>query len=90
VTTDVLEGEVVSDETTFSPSLPPKPEKPHLMGHCQDAWDLPLTPDEEDLLHIACPGYLPPTPWPDPARKGATYQLPSIACSCQCHTRPLV
>lgn len=84
--TDVLDGEVVSEETTFTPDVPAT----HMLGWCQDAWDLPLTPNEEDLLHDQCPAWLAPMVLPDPGRKNGTYTLPARRCSCQCHTRPSI
>lgn len=83
---DVLDGEVVSEETTFTPDVPAEER----LGWCQDAWDLQLTPFEEDLLHDQCPAFLAPLPLPDPARKGSTYTLPARLCSCACHTRPSI
>lgn len=82
---DTIEGEVVSDETTFTPDLPES-----LFGHCNDALSLPLTPVELNRLHDSCPAILDPQPWPDPARKGSTYVLPGRRCSCVCHTRPVL
>jgi hypothetical protein len=81
--TDVLDAEVVSEETTFEPDLPLR-----LFGHCNDALDLPLDPRELNRLHDSCPAILDPQPWPDPARKGSTYMLKGARCSCVCHTRP--
>jgi hypothetical protein len=40
-----------------------------------------------DGHHSGCPGTLPATEQPDPARKGTTYTLSASACPCWCHQR---
>lgn len=90
MTDDVLDAEVVSEETTFEPSPAALPFGKSLMGHCQDALDLEglVDPREVARLHQGCPATVWPQEWPDPARKGATYTLPGRRCPCVCHTRP--
>lgn len=88
--TEVLDVEVVSEETTFTPDLPDLPMGGSLFGWCQDAKDGigVIDPREITLLHERCPAFVLPRSHPDPARKGATYTLAGRRCPCACHTRP--
>lgn len=89
---DVIEGEVVSEETTFTPDPPDLPMGGSKFGHCQDAVDgvqFGMDPREITALHERCPAFLLPTQHPDPARKGTFYTLPGRRCPCVCHTRPV-
>lgn len=76
--TEVIDVEVVSDETTFTPS----PE------------GLPFSGSPSDWCHfgqhVQCPAVWWPRKHPDPARKGATYTLPGRRCPCVCHSRPVL
>lgn len=87
--TEVLDAEIVSDETTFTPDASHLPAT-ELIGWCQDAKDFPLDREELNRLHTQCPGTIWPTRWPDPARKGTFYTTPGRRCSCVCHTRPVL
>lgn len=82
--TEVLDAEIVSDETTFEPDLPL-----HLLGWCNDV-KIANSTAEANRLHDKCPAVIPPRPWPDPTRPGRTYMLKGYRCSCECHTRPVV
>lgn len=83
--TDVLDGEVLSDTTDFTPSLPTR-----LLGWCNDALDLPMSGPEKRSLHSACPAIISPQVYNDPARKGSTFSSPGCRCACVCHSRPVL
>lgn len=87
--TEVLDAEIVSDETTFEPDLSALPAT-EPSGWCNDALTLPLSKDELNRLHDQCPAVFLPKRWPDPSRKGAFYTTPGRRCSCVCHTRPVL
>lgn len=66
-----LEGEVVSEETTFLPGT----ECAHRSGWC-------MTGD-----HGGCPLIFGGNTYPDPNRKGARFTTPVYRCPCTCHDR---
>lgn len=75
--TDVLDVEVVSDETTFTPDHSHIPLSGSRFGWCNDG------------NHVRCKAVLPDRKHPDPGRKGAYYTLPGRRCPCACHARNL-
>lgn len=77
MTEDVLDVEVVSDETTFTPNLDHVPFAQHRSGWCMSGH------------HQNCSGYMGGSAWPDPQRKGAFFHTRSYRCPCFCHTRDL-
>lgn len=73
----MIDAEIISDETVFTPTPPDLPFSNGPLGWCNDR------------LHTECPGWVPPHTWADPARKGATYTSRGRRCPCACHTRPV-
>lgn len=87
LTEPVIEGEVVSEETTFSPDIPFSKSR---SGWCISGQHAPGENTK------GCPGIFPAQEYVDPAapkpRKGGkpkTYTRPAYRCPCECHSRDL-
>lgn len=77
----ILDGEVVSDETTFTPDLSHIEFSAHPFGWCNDGNH---GPNERTK---GCPGIVGGTPWPDPAARHKFIPNPKKRCPCWCHRR---
>lgn len=81
---DILDAEVVSDETTFVPDLDHIPFCGVRTGWCMDGNH---APNEHSR---GCPVVIGGNRYPDPSRKGVFYTTPKYRCPCDCHTRPVL